>query len=51
MRDFSVMLLADGFLIGFTHFPKGDRNPDYDAEDWAEFNLYLGLIRLTWRFF
>ncbi len=44
--DFSIMLLADGFLIGFTHYPKGE-----EEEDWTEFNLYLGLVRLTWRWF
>jgi len=45
--DFSVTLLADGFLLGFTHYPKSEEV----EEDWAELNLYLGLIRLTWRFF
>jgi len=47
--DFSIMLLADGFLIGFTHFPKGEEIEG--EEDWTEFNLYLGLVRLTWRWF
>ena len=43
--DFSITLMGDGALFGFTYFAKGD----VDEDDWNEFNLYLVICRLTWR--
>ncbi len=48
--DLQIILLADGFLLGFTYFGKGDNVVDEEV-DWAEFNLYLGIAKITWRFF
>ena len=49
--DIQVTLLGDGALIGITYFPKGDREQGFEDEDWTELNVYLGIIKLTWRFF
>lgn len=51
MNDFKITGLGDGFLIGFTYFAKEDRLEAWEEEDWAELNIYLGVIKLTWRFF
>lgn len=51
MNDFKITGLGDGFLIGFTYFAKDDRLEAFEDEDWAELNIYLGIIKLTWRFF
>ena len=51
MDDFRINGLGDGFLIGVTYFPKGDRTGGFEDEDWTEVNIYLGIIKLTWRFF
>lgn len=51
MNDFKITGLGDGFLIGFTYFAKEDRLEAWEEEDWAELNIYLGIIKLTWRFF
>ena len=44
MRDFSITLIADGFLLGITYYPKGE----VEEDDWTELNLWLGIARLTW---
>jgi len=49
--DFSITFLGDGFLIGFTFFAKDDRIEAFEDEDWTELNLYLGIAKLTWRWF
>jgi hypothetical protein len=51
VMDFSITFLGDGFLIGFTFFAKDDRIEAFEDEDWTEFNLYLGIAKLTWRWF
>ena len=51
MNDFKITGLGDGFLIGFTYFAKEDRLEAWEEEDWTELNIYLGIIKLTWRFF
>ena len=51
MDDFRITGLGDGFLIGITYFPKGDRVEGFDDEDWTELNIFLGIVKLTWRFF
>ena len=43
--DFRITLLGDGALLGFTYFSKDD----VADEDWNEFNLYLVIYCLTWR--
>jgi|TARA_B100001094_G_scaffold323273_1_gene373849 hypothetical protein len=48
--DFRITLLADGLLFGFTYYSKGDIVIK-DDEDWAELNLYLFIVKLTWRWF
>ena len=45
--DFEVVGIGDGFLFGMTYYSKDDV---YD-EDWAELNIYLGIIKLKWRWF
>jgi len=45
--DFQVVTQGDSFLMGVTYYGKND----VAEEDWAELNLYLGLVRLTWRKF
>lgn len=48
--DFAITLLADGFLVGFTYYGKGDNVIDEEA-DWAELNIFLGIARLSWRWY
>jgi len=45
--DFTVVTQGDSFLIGLTYYSKDD----VVEEDWAELNLYLGFVRLTFRKF
>ena len=45
--DFEIVSIGDGFLFGMTYYSKDD----VMDEDWAELNLYLGFVRLTWRKF
>jgi len=51
MDDFKITGLGDGFLIGFSYFPKDERAEGFEDEDWTEVNMYLGLFKLTWRYF
>ena len=41
MDDFRITGLGDGFLIGVTYFPKGDRVEGFEDEDWSELNIFL----------
>ena len=42
--DFKIIALGDGPLIGFQYIPSsGEEN------DWTEFNIYLLLFCLSWR--
>tara|TARA_E500000318_G_C3560804_1_gene213302 strand:+ start:22 stop:177 length:156 start_codon:yes stop_codon:yes gene_type:complete len=50
MFDFSITLLGDGALVGFTYFGKSDRDEAHSDEDWAELNLYFLIVKLTFRF-
>ena len=45
--DFQIVSMGDGFLFGITYYSKDD----VAEEDWAELNLYLFIVRLTWRWF
>jgi len=45
--DFQVVTQGDSFLMGLSYYNKND----VAEEDWAELNLYLGFVRLTWRKF
>ena len=45
--DFQIVTTGDSFLIGASYYGKNDVAED----DWTEFNLYLGIFRLTWRYF
>tara|TARA_Y100001972_G_scaffold112032_1_gene145442 strand:- start:257 stop:397 length:141 start_codon:yes stop_codon:yes gene_type:complete len=45
--DFQIVTTGDSFLIGMSYYGKNDVAED----DWTEFNLYLGIFRLTWRYF
>ena len=45
--DFQVVTQGDSFLMGLSYYSKND----VAEEDWAELNLYLGFVRLTWRKF
>jgi len=45
--DFQIVSIGDGILFGATYYSKND----VDGEDWAELNLYLFIVRLTWRWF
>ena len=45
--DFQIVTTGDSFLIGASYYSKNDVAED----DWTEFNLYLGVFRLTWRYF
>tara|TARA_R110002012_G_scaffold96393_2_gene232375 strand:- start:2407 stop:2547 length:141 start_codon:yes stop_codon:yes gene_type:complete len=43
--DFKIIGLAHGPLIGFQYIDKiGD-----DEDDWNEFNIYLLIVCLSWR--
>ena len=44
--DFSITLLGDGALFGFTYFAKDDRIEEFEEEDWAELNIYLVIAKL-----
>ena len=41
--DFKVIGLAHGPLLGFQYIDKVDK------DDWNEFNIYLLIICLSWR--
>ena len=45
--DVEVVSIGDGFLFGITYYSKDD----VMEEDWAELNLYLGIIKIKWRWF
>ena len=45
--DFEVVSIGDGFLLGMTYYSKDD----VVEEDWAELNIYLGIMKLKWRWF
>lgn len=49
MFNTSITFLADGALLGLTFFPKGDRAPEFQDEDWNELNIYFIVVRLTFR--
>jgi hypothetical protein len=46
--DFQITLNADGILFGFTYYGVGDIVID-EENDWSELNIYLGIGKLTWR--
>lgn len=48
--DIRIEAMGDGALLGFTYFSKGDIVIE-EENDWAEFNLYLIFIRITFRWF
>ena len=48
--DLTITLLGDGALFGFTYFAKGDRIEGFEDEDWAELNIYLVIVRFSWKF-
>jgi len=43
--EFKIIGLAHGPLLGFQYIDKEDE------DDWAEFNIYLLLIYLSWKFY
>jgi len=43
--EFRIIGLAHGTLLGFQYIDKEDE------DDWAEFNIYLLLICLSWKFY
>jgi hypothetical protein len=43
--EFKIIGLAHGPLLGFQYIDKEDE------DDWAEFNIYLLLICLSWKFY
>jgi hypothetical protein len=45
MNDFKVIGLAYGPLLGFQYIDKAKD----DEDDWNEFNIYLLIICLSWR--
>ena len=45
--DVEVVAIGDGFLVGMTYYSKDD----VVEEDWAELNLYLGIVKIKWRWF
>jgi hypothetical protein len=45
--DFEIVSIGDGMLFGATFYGRDD----VLEEDWAEFNLYLGIVKLKWRWF
>ena len=45
--DFTVVTQGDSFLMGLSYYSKDD----VAEEDWAELNLYLGIMKLKWRWF
>jgi len=45
--DSQIVTQGDSFLMGLSYYSKDD----VAEEDWAELNLYLGFVRLTWRKF
>jgi len=45
--DVEVVAIGDGFLVGMTYYSKDD----VMEEDWAELNLYLGIVKIKWRWF
>jgi len=45
--DLQIVTQGDSFLMGLSYYSKDD----VAEEDWAELNLYLGFVRLTWRKF
>tara|TARA_Y100001938_G_C7918936_1_gene343408 strand:+ start:174 stop:314 length:141 start_codon:yes stop_codon:yes gene_type:complete len=45
--DFQIVSIGDGMLFGATYYSKDD----VIEEDWAELNIYLFIIKLTWRWF
>ena len=47
MFNTAITFLADGALLGLTYFPKGDRAPEFEDEDWNELNIYFIVVRLT----
>ena len=49
MFNTAITFLADGALLGLTYFPKGDRAPEFEDEDWSELNIYFLVIRITFR--
>ena len=49
MFNTAITLMADGFLCGLTYFPKGDRAPEFEDEDWHELNIYFFVVKFTFR--
>ena len=45
--EFEVVSIGDGFLTGITYYSKDD----VVEEDWVELNIYLGIVKLKWRWF
>ena len=45
--DFQIVSIGDGMLFGATYYSKDD----VIEEDWAELNIYLLIVKLTWRWF
>ena len=42
-----VQLMADGALIGFTYYGKGDIVLVEEENDWHEINIYLLFVSIT----
>lgn len=49
MFNTAITLIADGALLGVTYYPKGDRSPVFEDEDWSEVNIYILVVRITFR--
>lgn len=49
MFNTSITFFTEGFLFGITYLPVGDRSPEYEDEDWHELNLFLVVIKITFR--
>mgnify|MGYP001400747954 CR=1 FL=1 len=47
--EYFVTLLGDGALLGFTYFAKNDRIEAYEDEDWYELNIYLLIVKITFK--
>ena len=45
--DFQIVTQGDSFLMGLSYYSKDD----VAEEDWAELNLYLGIVNIRWRWF
>lgn len=48
-QSIKVVMFQDGIMFGFTYYGPGDRSPEFEHELWNEFNIYILIFKITFK--